>query len=157
MTTTLGRIYYGDTDAGGVVYYASYLRFLEQGRTEFLRARGFSLRALHERGYLLLVMRLEIDYLIPAVLDDLIAVETTVEEITPATCTLGQKVVRASDGETLVDARVTLACLGPGGKARRLPAELTRTLKGDRDAPMAGTAPPSAASLPDTASGSDAT
>lgn len=126
------RIYYGDTDAGGVVYYATYLRYLEEGRTEFLRARGLSVGALHVRGYLLPVMRLEIDYLLPAVLDDLIRVETTIEAFTHATCTLGQRVVRASDGETLVDAKVTLACLGPGGRARRMPAELTRALKGDR-------------------------
>jgi len=125
------RIYYEDTDAGGVVYYANYLRYLEQGRTEFLRARGLSIRALHEQGYLTPVMRLEIDYLVPAILDDLIRVETTVQEITSATCTLGQQVVRVSDGEMLVDAKVTLACLGPGKKARRLPRELMQALKGE--------------------------
>jgi acyl-CoA thioester hydrolase len=125
------RIYYEDTDAGGIVYYANYLRYLEQGRTEFLRARGLSVRALHEQGYLIPVMRLEIDYLVPAVLDDLIRVETTVQEITNATCTLGQQVVRVSDGEMLVDAKVTLACLGPGKKARRLPRELMQALKED--------------------------
>ena len=125
------RIYYEDTDAGGVVYYANYLRYLEQGRTEFLRARGFSVRALHEQGYLIPVMHLEIDYLVPAVLDDLIRVDTTVQAITSATCTLGQQVVRVIDGEVLVDAKVTLACLGPGKKARRLPRELMQALKGE--------------------------
>ena len=124
------RIYYEDTDAGGVVYYANYLRYLERGRTEFLRARGFSVRKLQEQGYLVPVMRLEIDYLVPAVLDDLIRVETAVLEVTGATCTLSQRVVRVSDGTVLVDARVTLACLGPGGKARRLPKELLLALKG---------------------------
>lgn len=124
------RIYYEDTDAGGIVYYANYLRYLEQGRTEFLRARGLSVRALHEQGYLIPVMRLEIDYLVPAVLDDLIRVDTTVQEITNATCTLGQQVIRVSDGEMLVDAKVTLACLGSGKKARRLPRELMQALKG---------------------------
>lgn len=123
------RIYYEDTDAGGVVYYANYLRYLERGRTEFLRARGLSVRKLHEQGYLIPVMRLEIDYLVPAVLDDLIEVETTVLEITGATCTLGQRVVRVSEGTILVDARVTLACLGPGKKARRMPKELLLALK----------------------------
>jgi acyl-CoA thioester hydrolase len=124
------RIYYEDTDAGGVVYYANYLRYLERGRTEFLRARGFSVRRLQEQGYLIPVMRLEIDYLVPAVLDDLIRVETTVLEVTGATCTLSQRAVRVPDGMVLVDARVTLACLGPGGKARRLPKELLLALKG---------------------------
>jgi acyl-CoA thioester hydrolase len=125
------RIYFEDTDVGGVVYYANYLRYLEQGRTEFLRARGFSVRALLEQGYLIPVMRLEIDYIVPAILDDLIRVETTVQEITAATCTLSQQVIRVSDGEMLADARVTLACLGPGKKARRFPRELMQALKGE--------------------------
>lgn len=124
------RIYYEDTDAGGVVYYANYLRYLERGRTEFLRARGFSVRRLQEQGYLIPVMRLEIDYLVPAVLDDLVRVETAVLEVTGATCTLSQRAVRVSDRTVLVEARVTLACLGPGGKARRLPKELLLALKG---------------------------
>jgi acyl-CoA thioester hydrolase len=124
------RTYYQDTDAWGVVYYANDLRHLEQGRSDFLRARWFSVGALHEQGYLIPVMRLEIDYLLPAVLDDLIRVDTTLLEITNATCTLGQQVVRVSDGETLVNAKVTLACLGPAKKARRLPKELMQALKG---------------------------
>lgn len=123
------RIYYEDTDAGGVVYYANYLRFLERGRTEYLREKGLSVRKLQEKGYLIIVMRLEIDYLTPAVLDDLIRVDTMVLEITHATFTLGQRVVRASDGAVLVDSKVTLACLGPGKKARRLPSELLKVLK----------------------------
>ena len=132
------RIYYEDTDAGGVVYYANYLRYLERGRTEFLRARGFSVRKLHEQGYLIPVMRLEIDYLVPAVLDDLIRVETAVLEITGATCTLSQRVVRSSDGTVLVDARVTLACLGPGKQGQetaegavRGPQGVSRRGRGD--------------------------
>jgi len=125
------RIYYEDTDAGGVVYYANYLRYLERGRTEYLRERGLTVRELHERGYLIPVMRLEIDYLSPAVLDDLIRVDTTVLEISGATFTLGQRVVRVSDEKPLLDSKVTLACLGPGQIARRLPRELLRALRED--------------------------
>jgi acyl-CoA thioester hydrolase len=125
------RIYYQDTDAWGVVYYAHYLRYLEQGRSDFLRARGLSVGTLQEQGYLIPVMRLEIDYLVSAVLDDLIRVDTTALEITNATCTLSQQVVRVSDGEILVDAKVTLACIGPVKKARRLPIELMKALKGE--------------------------
>jgi len=126
------RIYYEDTDAGGVVYHANYLRYFERGRTEFLRERGFSVRELHEQGYLIPVMRLEIDYLSPAILDDLIRIETTVLEVTGATCTLRQKVVRIGDGETLADAMVTLACMGPGKKARRLPRNMVQALTLDK-------------------------
>ena len=125
------RIYYEDTDAGGVVYYANYLRYLEQGRTEFLRERGLSVRELQERGFLLPVIRLEIDYLAPAVLDDLLRVETAVLGVTGGSLTLGQKVIRLADGTLLADARVTLACLGPGRRATRLPAELVHALKGN--------------------------
>jgi acyl-CoA thioester hydrolase len=122
------RIYYEDTDAGGVVYYANYLRYLEQGRTEFLRERGVSVKALHEQGYLIAVIRLEIDYLVAAVLDDLIRTTTSVKEVTGGTLTLVQRVLRVSDGEMLVDAVVTLACIGPGKKPRRLPKELADAL-----------------------------
>jgi acyl-CoA thioester hydrolase len=125
------RIYYEDTDAGGVVYYANYLRYLERGRTEYLRERGFSVRGLQGKGYLIPVMRLEIDYLSPAVLDDLIRVDTTVLEITGATFTLGQRVVRVLDEKPLLESKVTLACLGPGQIARRLPTELLRALRED--------------------------
>jgi acyl-CoA thioester hydrolase len=125
------RMYYEDTDAGGVVYYANYLRFLERGRTEYLRERGLSVRELQEKGYLIVVMRLEIDYLSPAVLDDLIRVDTTVLEISGATFTLGQQVVRVADEKPLLESKVTLACLGPGMIARRLPRELLQALRGD--------------------------
>lgn len=76
-------------------------------------------------------MRLESDYLVPAVLDELIRVDTAAQGITGAARTSGQWVVRVSDGEMLVDAKVTLACLGPGKKARRLPRELMQALKGE--------------------------
>ncbi len=125
------RIYYEDTDAWGVVYYANYLRYLERGRTEYLRERGLSVRELQEKGYLIPVMRLEVDYLSPAVLDDLIRVDTTVLEITGATFTLGQQVIRVADEKPLLESKVTLACLGPGKIARRLPRELLRALRED--------------------------
>jgi acyl-CoA thioester hydrolase len=125
------RIYYEDTDAGGVVYYANYLRYLERGRTEYLRERGFSVRELQEMGYLIPVMRLEVDYLSPAVLDDLIRVDTAVLGVTGATFTLGQRVVRVADEKPLLESKVTLACLGPGQIARRLPKELLRALRED--------------------------
>lgn len=89
------------------------------------------MRTLDGRGYWIPVMRLEIDYHLPALPDDLIRVDTTVLEITGASCTLGQQVVRIFDGETLMDAKVTLACLGPGKKARRLPREFVKALKRD--------------------------
>jgi acyl-CoA thioester hydrolase len=123
------RVCYADTDAGGVVYYGHYLRFLEQGRMEFLRERGVSVRELHDGGTFLPVVHLEIDYLASAVLDDLIRVETSVLETTGGTFTLSQQVVRLPDGKPLVDAKVSLACLGPGGRPRRLPKALGAALQ----------------------------
>lgn len=123
------RVYYEDTDAGGVVYYANYLRYMERGRTEFVRERGMSLLGLLDLGYQFPVVRLEIDYRSPAVYDDLIRIETAVLEVGNASFTLGHQVVRVADGKLLTEAQVTLACIGPGNKVRRLPAELSRILK----------------------------
>ncbi len=122
------RVYYEDTDAGGVVYYANYLRYLERGRTEYLRARGVSVRQFQEEGYIFPVTRLEIDYLSPAVHDDLLRVTTCVCEIGNASFILGQQVLRASDSKLLADSKVTLACVGPGMKVRRLPGKVLQAL-----------------------------
>jgi len=127
------RVCYEDTDAGGVVYYGKYLRYLEQGRMEFFRERGLSVFALHEQGYLIPVTRLEIDYLVPAVLDDLVRVKTTVLEIARATLVLGQQVFRLRDGALLVDARVELAFIGAAKKPRRFPPEVLAALYDDAE------------------------
>ena len=122
------RMYYEDTDAGGVVYHANYLRYFERGRFEYLRARGLSVADLAERGFIFPVIHLEIDYRSPAVLDDLVRVETEVLEVGKTSFTLGQQVVRTVDGKLLADGRVTLVCVSPSMKARRLPEELLQAL-----------------------------
>jgi acyl-CoA thioester hydrolase len=122
------RIYYEDTDAGGVVYHANYLAYFERGRTEYLRERGLAVADLAERGYIFPVVRLEITYRSPAVLDDLVKVETEVLEVGKASFVLGQQVVRAVDGRVLADGRVTLVCTSSAMKARRLPGELLQAL-----------------------------
>ncbi len=123
------RIYYEDTDAGGVVYHANYLRFFERGRTEHLRDRGLSVSDLAARGYIFPVIRLEIEYRAPAVHDDLVRVETRVLTVGKTSFTLGQQVVRVSDGKLLADGKVTLVCTTPEMKARRLPEELVAALR----------------------------
>lgn len=122
------RIYYEDTDAGGVVYHANYLRYFERGRTEYLRERGLTVAALAGQGYIFPVVRLDLDYRTPAVLDDLVRVETEVLEVGKSSFTLGQQVVRAIDGRLLAAGKVTLVCTSPAMKARRLPEELLRAL-----------------------------
>ncbi len=122
------RIYYEDTDAGGVVYYANYLRYFERGRTEYLRERGVSVSELMERGAIFPVVRLEADYRAPARYDDLLRIETEVLEVGKTAFTVGQQAVRAVDGKVLVDAKVTLVCVNLQMKPKRLPEELLQAL-----------------------------
>jgi len=122
------RIYYEDTDAGGVVYHANYLGFFERARTEFLRCRGLSVKELHEDGYIFPVVRVEIDFRSPARLDDLLRIDTTVLEVGKTSFTLLQQATRTADDKLLAEAKVTLVCVAPGMKARRLPAPLLDVL-----------------------------
>jgi acyl-CoA thioester hydrolase len=123
------RVYYEDTDAGGVVYHSNYLKYFERGRTEYLRDRGLSVGDLARRGYVFPVVHLEIDYRAPALHDDLLKVETVVLEIGKSSFTIGQQVLRAIDGKLLADGKVKLACVGPGMKAKRLPEEVLQVIK----------------------------
>jgi len=104
------RIYYEDTDAGGVVYYANYLRYLERGRTEFIRALGVEQRELAQAtGLAFAVRSLAAEYLKPARLDDELVVCTTVEALGRAQVTFAQTIARGQ--ETLLTATVRVACL----------------------------------------------
>lgn len=121
------RVYYEDTDFSGVVYHASYLRFMERGRTELIRALGIEQRELFD-GYAALgfaVRRMLIDFVKPAVMDDLLTVETRPTLARGATMELDQRVLRGE--EVLVTAQVKVACVG-GGKARRIPDVLRHRL-----------------------------
>ena len=118
------RIYYEDTDAGGVVYHANYLNYMERGRTEFLRKHGLSVKEMHDMGIIFPVVAIEANYRAPARHDDLLEIQTSIASVKNSSFVALQKVVRKADGKLLVDARVTLACVGEGMRARRLPAEL---------------------------------
>ncbi|MBK0399345.1 tol-pal system-associated acyl-CoA thioesterase [Limibaculum sp. M0105] len=121
------RVYYEDTDLAGVVYYANYLRFIERGRTEALRAAGVDQGRLKaEDGAVFVVRRIEADYLAPAKFDDMLAVATRVEAMTGATVTMAQEVAR--DGVILFRARVVIACMGTDGRPRRLPGVVREAL-----------------------------
>ena len=121
------RVYYEDTDLAGIVYYANYLKFIERGRSEWVRALGVDQAALRrETGIVFAVRHLEADYLRPAVFDDWLTVTTSVQPITGTRIVLDQAVLR--DGVTLFSARVTLVPIGADGRAARLPSDLRQRL-----------------------------
>ncbi len=115
------RVYYEDTDAGGVVYHATYLRFAERARTEALRDAGLPHAAMvDQHGVMFMVRRLDLEYLRPARLDDLVTVTTESLARTGATVTLRQDFSIA--GEPIALARVMLACVKVAtGTAARIP------------------------------------
>ena len=123
------RVYYEDTDFSGLVYHASYLRFLERGRTELLRGAGADQSALHGdgTGVVFAVRRLAIEYLRPARMDDMVTVETGTREVRGASLHVDQRIVRGPD--VLVTATVQVACLS-GGRPVRVPDALRHALAG---------------------------
>lgn len=106
------RVYYEDTDAGGVVYYANYLKFMERARTEWLRTLGFEQDALmRDPGVLFAVRRVEVDYLRPARFNDALTVVARMVERGRASLTFEQEILREPDGELLSRGRIRIACL----------------------------------------------
>ncbi|QMU59995.1 MAG: tol-pal system-associated acyl-CoA thioesterase [Boseongicola sp.] len=121
------RVYYEDTDLAGIVYYANYLKFIERGRTEYVRSIGIDQVELKEsEGIVFAVRHLEADYLAPAMFDDELVVETEVVSMSGVWLVLQQDVVR--DGARLFSARVTLVALGENGQPARLPADIRRKM-----------------------------
>jgi acyl-CoA thioester hydrolase len=130
------RVYYEDTDFTGIVYHASYLRFMERGRTNYLRLIGADHRALFEEtaaeapGFAFVVRSLAIEFLKPARMDDILAITTEPEQVKGASLTLLQRVTR--NDEVLVEAHVRVAFVS-GGRARPIPKPLRVALKADHD------------------------
>jgi acyl-CoA thioester hydrolase len=118
------RVYYEDTDAGGIVYHSNYLNFAERARTELVRGLGISQRTLLEEGEgtAFAVRSANIDFLRPAKLDDLLAVETRVVSVGGASIELDQRIIRSQDGIELVRIGVRLGYITLSGKPARIPA-----------------------------------
>ena len=131
------RVYYEDTDFSGVVYHASYLRFMERGRTNLLRLVGVDHRALFEEtereapGYHFVVRAMTLDFVKAARMDDVLEVVTAPHEMKGASIILHQQGRRG--GETLVDAKVRVAFVS-GGRAQRIPKPLRTALESLRGA-----------------------
>ena len=117
------RVYYEDTDFGGIVYYANYLKFIERARSEWVRSLGIDQSDLKaDRNMVFAVRHLVADYLAPAKFDDVLQIITLLQSKTAARLILKQDIFR--DKELLFSARVTLVALTQSGKPTRLPAEI---------------------------------
>jgi acyl-CoA thioester hydrolase len=130
------RVYYEDTDFTGIVYHATYLRFMERGRTNYLRLIGADHRALFEAtekeapGFAFVVRSMAIDWLKPARMDDVLEIRTAPEEVKGASITLLQQCRRGE--ELLCEAHVRVAFIS-GGRARPIPKPLRVAMKADQD------------------------
>jgi acyl-CoA thioester hydrolase len=126
------RVYYEDTDFTGIVYHANYLRFMERGRTNHLRLLGASHRALFEEaeretpGFAFVVRSMQIEFLKPARMDDVLDIETAPEEVKGASITLRQRIVRGE--ELLIEAHVRVAFVCDG-RARPIPKPLRGAMR----------------------------
>jgi acyl-CoA thioester hydrolase len=115
----LQRVYFEDTDFSGRVYHARYLHFLERGRSDYLRLLGISHRELATAGFAFAVHRMEIDFLRPASIDDVLTIATSPSAVKGARIHLSQRITR--DGLALVEAEVSVVLIGATGRPERLP------------------------------------
>jgi len=124
------RVYYEDTDHGGVVYYANYLKFMERARSEFLRTAGLELDAIdREFGVLFAVTEAHIRYHAPALFNDVLVVESSMTKMRGARITFEQRIFRKNKRKLLTDADIHLACIKRDGSVSRIPAPVCSSLK----------------------------
>ncbi|MCF8177189.1 MAG: tol-pal system-associated acyl-CoA thioesterase [Sulfuritalea sp.] len=123
MSEVTLRVYYEDTDAAGIVYYANYFRFIERGRTELLRELGHDQNEMMKANVAFAVRSASAEYLKPARLDDLLTVETAIESLGRAQIVFSQRIRR--NDELLLDAKIRVACIDP---TRGRPIPMPRAL-----------------------------
>ena len=122
------QIFYHDTDAGGVVYYANYLKYLEEARTEYLQERGLGMRPFLARGFLYAVRTCNVSYKSPARYGDTIACSAKVEKMTGAQVFFHQRVWNTKTDQTLVEAEVVIVCLSKDFKPQPIPQDIREKL-----------------------------
>lgn len=123
------KIYYEDTDCGGVVYYANYLKYFERARTEYLELRGHSVAALMEQGVIFVVVRAEVDYCSPGRYGETLVIETSVGDVTRAALTFSHVIREKVTGRVVVKGSARLAATDKNGKVTRLDKGLVATLQ----------------------------
>jgi len=122
-------IYYEDTDCGGVVYYASYLRFFERARTQALIGRGVDPAEWMRRGVLFTVTRAEVDYKSPAAYGDRLIVETKIENVKGSRLTFAYTVTNERNGGLVVTGKTDMACVNDRMRPRRIPPEIVERMR----------------------------
>jgi acyl-CoA thioester hydrolase len=122
------KVYYEDTDCGNVVYYANYLRYMERARTEYLAARGYSVKQFMDEGTIFMVLRVEIDYKSPARYGDTIEIETRVTNATRITMIFEHIMRDKETRRVLVQCMAKVVFVDPQGKPKRLPEESVEKL-----------------------------
>ena len=125
------RIYYGDTDAGGVVYYANYLNYFEKSWFEHLATRGLSLAEYAKDGIYFIVKRVEVDYYSSARYGEVIQVQTEVSEVTKASFSFHHRVVSKDTGRVIAEGQNQMVCITTEGKPRKLPTTFLEKLSED--------------------------
>lgn len=121
------RVIFGDTDAMGMVYHATYLRYFEIGRAEWLRSRGRAYREVQEEGVWLPVVEVAAKYRAPARYDDLLSIDAVLTEVRSASATFTYRLLR--DDAVLVEGHSVHACIDQQGKPRRFPDNLVQLLQ----------------------------
>ncbi len=127
MHTIKKKIYYHDTDCGGVVYYANYLKYLEEARTEFLSEKGFPVKELSSKDILFVVRSVKIDYRLPARYADELVIKTTATKTKNVTLEFTQTIERGE--QSLVSAVTQLVCVGKDFKPKGLPQDVINSLR----------------------------
>jgi acyl-CoA thioester hydrolase len=122
------KIYYEDTDAGGVVYYANYLNYFERARTEYFEQKGINIKALKDKGIQFVVVRAEVDYKSPAQYADQIDIDVIVKNRSQASFELGYDVKNINTGKIVVTGSTKMACIGKDFKPIRIPPEISEKI-----------------------------
>ena len=123
------RIYYEDTDCGGVVYYANYLKYFERARTEYLERHGFSVAQLAKEGTVFMVVRAELEYRSPARLGETLVISTVLSESGKASFRFSHVLKEKTGGRVVVEGSATLVATTPEGKLKRIDPELLKRLQ----------------------------
>jgi acyl-CoA thioester hydrolase len=130
------RIYYEDTDCGGVVYYANYLKYFERARTQYLEERGLSVAALLKEGTQFMVVHAELDYRSPARYGDSLQIETRLAESGRAALSFSHVVRVRGSGRVVVEGSATLVATTLEGKVKRLAPQLVKILSSPPSSPV---------------------